>query len=640
MPPSDPGHVVFVQMPFAALERPSIGLGLLSAALHQHGIGNRVDYPNLDFAQRVGLPRYRLVDLTRNDDLVGEWVFAAAAFRDQTPPGADFWDRVDLGPASQRLGDRKAIVAAFESLRQAAGDWIEEIAQQLLSGPTLPKVVGASSMFQQHCASLALLRRVKELAPQVITMMGGANCDADMGRSTFEAFEWVDCVVCGEADDVIVEVIQGCLEGDSRPLPVGVLGRWQANPAAAPRELIRDLDAIPTPNFDDYFRILTDSPLKPMIQPGLMVEASRGCWWGQKHHCTFCGLNASGMSFRAKSCRRTLEELGQLSQRYQLYRFELTDNILAMERFRDLLPALAGGPYTLFAEVKANLRRDHLQTLAQAGVRWIQPGLENLNDEVLRLMDKGTTTAVNLQLLKWAREFGIFVSWNFLVGFPGEQDEWYAHMVDWLPMLAHLQPPQGVFKMRYDRYSPYHADSARFGLKLQPHPAYRAIYPVSEAALADLAYFHLAHDQDWDADLNDPANLGPGLAALSRQATLWTQAFWTNLPAILSQEDDGEQLHLLDTRPIAPQRRSTLVGSQRLLYLACDSARSLKQCAAQTQIAEAQALPWLRQLCDQKVMLELADGRYLALAVAGQLPRLLRPQEFPGGACQVAPGLA
>lgn len=633
----DPIQVLFVQMPFAAIERPSIGLSLLSAALTQHHIKNRIDYPSLDFAEHIGLPRYRLVDMTRNDDLVGEWVFAQAAFRELTPEARHFWQCVDLAPASKRFGQRQAILDAFVAMREAASDWIDATARRLL-GPAPPKVLGASSMFQQHCASLALLRRVKELAPEVVTVLGGANCDGEMGRASFEAFPWLDCVVCGEADDIIVEVIEALLGDLPGPFPAGVLRRG-GETNGGDRPLLRNLDQIPTPTFDDYFRTLHSSPLRTMVQPGLLIEASRGCWWGQKHHCTFCGLNASGMSFRAKSSQRTLEELNELSQRYGMVGFELTDNILAMERFRDLLPALADGPYTLFAEVKANLRREHLQALARAGVRWIQPGLENLNDDVLRLMDKGTTAAVNLQLLKWAREFGIFVSWNFLVGFPGERDEWYSELAEWLPNLTHLQPPQGVFKMRYDRYSPYQTDSARYGIQLQPHPSYGAIYPIRPELLADLAYFHLAADQEWDPLLHDPVALGPGLAALSHQADLWSRAFWTPLPAILSMEDDGEQLRILDTRAVAPQRRRVLVGVDRSLYLACETARTARSLAEAVGVSLEEATSHLEELCRQRLTLALADGRYLALAVAGELPRLLRPEEFPGGACKVAPGV-
>ena len=56
-------------------------------------------------------------------------------------------------------------------------------------------------------ASLALLRRVRELDPGVITMLGGANCETVMGEATHRCFPWVDYVVSGEADGLVT----GCL---------------------------------------------------------------------------------------------------------------------------------------------------------------------------------------------------------------------------------------------------------------------------------------------------------------------------------------------------------------------------------------------------------------------------------------------
>ena len=623
--------VVLVQMPFAAVERPSIGLGLLSATLTAAEIPNRVVYPNFQFAERIGLPRYRLIEMTRNDDLLGEWIFAPAAFRDQTPSGETLLDSVDLTAAVPRLGSREELLETFTEMRSQATRWVDEVAQELLSHN--PRVIGASSMFQQHCASLAVLRRVKELAPEVVTMMGGANCDGVMGSATFAAFPWLDYVVCGEADDIIVKVVSKALGRGADLLPADVLSR-QHQSAPGERSLIRDLDSLPTPDFTSYFNTLGASRLSPMVNPGLLIETSRGCWWGEKNHCTFCGLNASGMAFRAKSAARILEELDELSEAFQLTRFELTDNILAMQRFRDLLPQLAGQPYTMFAEVKANLRRDHMQALAAAGVLWIQPGLESMDDRVLQLMNKGTTTAINLQLLKWAREFGIFVSWNFLTGFPGEEDAWYEELAAWLPSVFHLQPPQGVFRARFDRYSPYQTAPDRYGLKVVPHPAYRSVYPVSEEVLKDLAYFHLEEGKEWGPALWDANKMGPGHAATQQAAQRWWPAFYGRLPVILSMNDDGETLRILDTRPGAQARRVQLTGSRRALYLFCDSARSAKSCAKEAGLSAEEATAQLEELCASKLMLHLADGRFLALAVAGEMPSLLKIREFPGGACQ------
>ena len=48
-------------------------------------------------------------------------------------------------------------------------------------------------------------------------------------------------------------------------------------------------------------------------QPSVFVETSRGCWWGERMHCTFCGLNGATMAYRSKSAPRALAELTHLA---------------------------------------------------------------------------------------------------------------------------------------------------------------------------------------------------------------------------------------------------------------------------------------------------------------------------------------
>ena len=122
------------------------------------------------------------------------------------------------------------------------------------------------------------------------------------------------------------------------------------------------------------------------------------------------------------------------------------DNILDLRYIQTLFPKPIerGSRVKLCYETKANLRFEQLATLWKGGVRWIQPGIESLDDRALKLLEKGNSTLMNLQLLKWCRELDIDVSWNLLSGIPGESDDWYAKMADWLPAIFHLQPPTGV----------------------------------------------------------------------------------------------------------------------------------------------------------------------------------------------------
>ena len=76
------------------------------------------------------------------------------------------------------------------------------------------------------------------------------------------------------------------------------------------------MDALPYPDFDDYFARHAASPLEEEIEALLFFETSRGCWWGEKHHCKFCGLNGSRLAYRSKYPRRAVDELVYLHRRH------------------------------------------------------------------------------------------------------------------------------------------------------------------------------------------------------------------------------------------------------------------------------------------------------------------------------------
>lgn len=597
--------VTLVLMPFAALERPSLALGLLKSCLARAGISARVEYANLDFAEFSTLDLSQTIINRSPEFLLGEWVFAGAAFPENQPDLAAFFE------TQPHKGDMDSLL----QLRQRVPEFIDGLARRVLE--LGPRIVGCSSVFQQHCASLALLRRIRELAPDVVTVLGGGNCEGDMGLATHQHFPWLDYVVSGEADRVFPELCRRLLEGSTGPPLPGVIApgnRSQPTPPGRPQ--ILDLNQSPVPDFDEYFARLAGLSYRTRVRPGLPIETSRGCWWGQKHHCTFCGLNGSGMSFRSKTPERALAEFSELSERYRLRSFEPVDNILDMGYLESVLPHLAAQepPYRLFYETKANLRYSQLESLVAAGVRWIQPGIESLHDGVLKLIDKGTTGMVNIQLLKWARELGVRLSWNFLFNFPGEEEDWYEEMLSWLPLLTHLQPPSGAYPVRYDRFSPYHVEPEKYGLQLRPLPPYAHVYPLSEEELARLAYYFGDSRRPWSASHR----------RLARFCRDWFRSYWT-MPALLSIDDDGTTLDILDTRECAQVRRQRISGREREIYLACDKASTLKSLTA--RFGQEAACVLADQVA-RGLTLEM-NGRYLALGVRGALPSLQMPS--PGG---------
>ena len=63
----------------------------------------------------------------------------------------------------------------------AAETCTEEAAQRIVS--LRPRLLAASSLFRQNNGSLAILKRVRELDPDIRTMLGGVNCSGGAGAA-------------------------------------------------------------------------------------------------------------------------------------------------------------------------------------------------------------------------------------------------------------------------------------------------------------------------------------------------------------------------------------------------------------------------------------------------------------------------
>jgi ribosomal peptide maturation radical SAM protein 1 len=671
--PSRRIDVCLVQMPFAAICRPSLALGLLTGYLDQAGLTSRVLYGNLEFAEQIGGDVYRLVESTPQNGLLGEWVFAGTAFPEFQPDHATYLEQSTGGLFSEDEGGlglyrvlrylhpNLDVQALLWEVRRQAGVFVETLLEQVLASG--PKIVGCTSMFQQQCASLALLRRVKQEAPEVVTMLGGANCEGEMGRAVHREFAWVDYVASGEVDLFFGELCRSLVDGRAitgGALPAGIWGPGhrvpktagapapdvdttavEAAPSAEQRAMVADLDRVGVPDYDDFIEALERLPIGAYITPGLLAETSRGCWWGMKQHCTFCGLNGIGMAYRAKSPGRVLEELDGLTERYGIRRVQVVDNILDMKYLRTVLPGLAEREdrLVLFYEVKPNLKREHLEMFAAAGIRSIQPGIESMHSAILKLLNKGGSPVQNVQILKWGMELGISVGWNFLYGVPNEYDAWYGEMAEWVPLIAHLPPPMGMSRIRYDRFSPYHMRPEDFGIALRPDRRYSYIYPVSEPALAELVYFFEDRGERvrGDGDGVPTGQAGPGLQALQAAIRHWDTDYFPRLKKEgrpqLGAIDRGDAIELRDTRRVAVQEEIRLEGLDAQVYRLCEAApteEGLLRAASEAGGAAApEAVREARErLQALKVVLSL-EGRLLSLAVHEPIVPVLDDQ--PGG---------
>ncbi len=586
--------VLIVNMPFANLRWPNLGPSLLKSALQERGIPCDIAYFNFDFAEFIGYDVYTWIADNFAFVLGGERLFAKWYFGDQLPDDQTYFEEVLLAAdpelSSQELRD-------FERLYSVIPKFLERC-WHAIDWPQY-SVVGFAVSFQQSLASLCLARKIKEHFPGTTVVFGGAACEGEMGVALWEQFPEIDFVFLGEADFTFAPLVEQIFQGTLTHLPPGVVGlfqpgqtcsakerigkgRWLAGssgaktidlsvvPSPGPTEapFVVDLDSLPVPNFDDYFARLNGSDLRPWIDPLIFFETSRGCWWGEKHHCNFCGLNGSRLVYRSKSAPRAVAELTTLAKRYNVRKASAADNIFDFRYFKSFLPLFREQhlDLKLVYELKCNLTREQIRELVSSGLGAAQLGIETFVTRVLKSINKGATGLQNLQTLKWFSAYPIEVEWNFLYGFPEENPKDYRWLETLLPKLVHLAPPLAIGRVRMDRFSPYFENPERYGLtRRRPHRAFRFVFPFPPSVLAQLAYY-------FEFDYQDARNPADYAARALRAATAWQEQKGL---ASLRQYDRGDgTLILTDTRPIATAFQHRLYGWERDLYLFCDVGRS------------------------------------------------------------------
>ena len=607
--------VALVCMPSVGVERPSLALSILKEELKSKGVGAKVYYSNIAFANLIGYKCYSKLSKYPTELNVFEWIFSDAIFKKSNKKEEEYlYVLRELGVDTKDLIETRKEIYNF----------LEQQVDKILLDH--PKIVGCTSVFQQNCASLALLKKIKERDANIITFMGGANCEGSCGFITHKNCNWVDYIFIGEGDETVPKICKNILQNENIEEIVGVI--YPAHRGKLMKEVnlqsarVESLEQLVIPNFDEYFEALDELDIRKTVKPFLLIETSRGCWWGEKKPCSFCSLNGCKNKYRIKSHNKVLAELDAGSTRYGVKTFEAVDNVIRIDCFETLIPELEKieEKYKLLYETRANLTKEQISRLYKAGITTVQVGIESLQDDLLRLLNKGTTSLMNVQYLKWAMENNVNVVWNVLLGIPNDKDEYYEEISKLMPLLVHLAPPSPGF-IRYDRFSDYFYNQEKYKLKLKPHWSYVYIYEYPYKDLEDFAYYledenHIAYNKS--------------VYRVRNEAIKWLKLHYENIETFkkkkekipkLQYEVNGKTVEITDSRPCRMGEYYILSGLEKNIYLQCDAGKKLEDLInLNLQYSLLDIKTTLKHLMAKKILIYVS-GKYLSLATKKSEPR-------------------
>ncbi len=604
-----PKPVALVSMPSLSARHPSFQLALLKPLLEQAGIPAQQFSFFMYMGHQVG---WRIAETVADvwPCLVGEWIWSKVAFGDQ----ANTKDNEYFA----------AYGSLFETICHTAGCTLDDIRR--LRDEAAPEfinfcvesvdwnrfgLVGFTVVFQQLVGSLALARALKQRYPNLPIIMGGASLEDDIADEIMKGCPQIDYIHCGDAEISFPQMVERLYSGHSMEGLQGVMWRDSERriryAGRAPNFL--DMNRTPLPDFDEYFyaRGASGYEHSDYVQELLVpFEAARGCWWGEKNHCTFCGLNRSGMEFRAKDPDMVLEQLEALSRRYGQFYFNAIDNIMAPEYVEKLFGKLAAAnsDICIHYEIRPNFSRKQLAKLRRSGLFSVQPGIESLSTNILKIMRKHSTGMRNVELIKWCTYYGINALYNILCRFPGETEDDYRTQSEVAARIVHFQPPYAIVKARADRGSPmYTQPDSQAVSGLVPAQCYQYIFPES----FDLGRISYYFDHQMGNTVSDDV-----YDELFGRVGAW-QALWKQPKhPYLKYRKSLATITIFDGR----KRQEQVFTYRELpadLYEFCAEARTPRDIT--TKFGDG---PWiedaLKDFVSKDVVLHL-DGRYLSLAL-------------------------
>jgi ribosomal peptide maturation radical SAM protein 1 len=617
-------------MPTLSARFPSFQLGLLKPTLERAGIPAQTFSLFMYFGTRIG---WRVNEAIADvwPSMVGEWIWTKAAFgqeiqeRDEDYFQAYEWIFREVCRRAgcstgrfQKIRDKNA--PAFIDFCVDAVDWRRF------------GLIGFSVVFQQSLASIALAKALKSKYPQIPIVFGGASLEDDIADEIMRCCPQVDYIHCGDGEISFPEMIQRLDRGESLRGLRGIMWRDGEKVEYAGRAPnFQAMNDTPIPEFDEYFYARKEGGYEDWedaCEPMIPIESARGCWWGEKHHCTFCGLNRSGMEFRAKDPERVIEQIDYLARKYHVYSFNAIDNIMAPEYTEKLFRRLAEAhtDVELHYEIRPNFSRMQLARMRKGGLTSVQPGVESLSTNILKSMRKMTTGMRNVELIKWCTYYDISCMYNILMRFPGETVDDYRMQAALVPKIVHLQPPWGIVKARADRGSPMYTEPQTQSIKaLKPAACYEFIFP--KGFNLERVSYYFDHEM---TNVVDEEHYDGLLEAVAKWQSRWTE----RAHPYLRYRKAFTSITIEDGRR-RKERKYSYADGPALLYEYCADARTPRDL-----VAAFGTEPWVQQALDdflRKDLMLLLDGRYLSLALPANPNFELASDPQPGVRSQPPP---
>jgi radical SAM superfamily enzyme YgiQ (UPF0313 family) len=290
-----------------------------------------------------------------------------------------------------------------------------------------PDVVGTGGMSLQWTDSKRIAKLAKEEAPEALLIAGGVHLTS-LPEDGIDIFHLVGVgegeitfkEVCERKHKVKTNVPEFYEDIDG----LCFRGHDGSVKYTKKREFVMDMDSLGWPSYD-----LMDIPSYHdhlvMGERGVSIMTGRGC----PFDCTFCASPfITQRKMRNFSIDFIFEQMQMLESTYGFKNFRIMDDTFAASRPRvkkfteEMIKRGLKYNFNCLTHVNTS-NQEMFDQMASAGFSVVAFGIESANDEVLKIINKGTTKKIAEKALFESRKAGIVPEALFMIGNVGDTKE-------------------------------------------------------------------------------------------------------------------------------------------------------------------------------------------------------------------------
>lgn len=309
--------------------------------------------------------------------------------------------------------DQKKIV--HPELINKEFDSVQYIADDIMSHN--PDCVFFTCMCNNFARTISIIKRVRKMQSGLFIGIGGPHVSMCPIDTMLAYNDFLDCVIVGEGEETIVELINGLNDKVDLKTIKGIC-IFEGSPIMTDkRELLSNLDDSPIPAYH-----LIDVNAYNTEDGKINLYVGSGCPFA----CSFCTTSLMWERYyRTKSIERIIEEITILKKKYNRNDFVfIHDNLTANRKFAiSLVNAIRESKINIRYEISSRIDtidEEFIRLFKMSGGTTIFFGIETGSEKMQKAIGKNLKLNNVDEILLACLNYGVDADTSFIIGFPDE----------------------------------------------------------------------------------------------------------------------------------------------------------------------------------------------------------------------------